>query len=469
MKRTILVLPVLIAGLGLILTGLVTAQTFTILHSFSTSFGPSSPNGDGASPYAGLVLSGNTLYGVARWGGSFGKGTVFSLNTDGTCFTNLHNFSGGTDGAYPLGTLLLSGNTLYGTTQSGGSSGTGTIFRVSTDGTGFTNLHSFTGSDGGNPYAGVTLLGNTIYGTTTSGGQYGGGVVFGVNTDGTGFTNLHSFLPVDGLWSPNDGGAAPYAALILSGNTLFGSTKQGGNNSGSSGLGTVFMINTDGTGFTTLHNFTGGTEGVNPYGKLVLNDNFVYGTTFSGTYGSPAGYGSVFKLSLDGTVMTNLHSFYTNTDGANLIAGLTLSGTTLYGSAYVGGSLDVGTVFKINTDGTGFSRLHTFTDYPSDGANPEATMVFSGNDFYGTTQYGGSWASGTVFKLSLPRPQLTIFRSAGNFILSWPSNVAGFSFAGYSLQSAPASTGTFTNLPGATSPYTNPITGAQRFFRLISN
>src|ERR1035437_2624021 len=110
------VLPALIAGLNLIPAGRVTAQTFTNLHSFTGS--------DGVNPYAGLILSGNTLYGTAYQGGSSGAGTVFAVSTDGMGFTNLHSFAGySSDGAYPLAGLILSGNTLYGTTFNGGSSG----------------------------------------------------------------------------------------------------------------------------------------------------------------------------------------------------------------------------------------------------------------------------------------------------------------------------------------------------------
>ena len=110
-----------------------------------------------------------------------------------------------------------------------------------------------------------------------------------------------------------------------------------------------------------------------------------------------------------------------------------------------------------------FTTLHSFTS-GKDGATPFAGVILSGNTLYGTTYEGGSSGNGTVFSLSLPRPQLTIVRSGANVILTWPTNAAGFA-----LQSAPAITGTFTNLPAATSPYTNPTGSGQKFFRLISN
>src|SRR5437867_2724489 len=147
--QNLFLLPALTAGLGLMLAGRGTAQTFTTLHSFTAASGNNFTNSDGTHPYAGLVLSGNTLYGTAVDGGSSGVGTVFAVNTDGTGFTNLHSFTAinnftNSDGAYPTCGLILSGNTLYGTTGIGGSLDNGAVFAVNTDGTGFTNLHSFT-------------------------------------------------------------------------------------------------------------------------------------------------------------------------------------------------------------------------------------------------------------------------------------------------------------------------------------
>src|SRR5713101_4885465 len=142
---------------------------FRILHSF-TPITPSccytddvsgdvscycSFNSDGASPLAGLILSGNSLYGTAFYGGSSGIGTVFALNTNGTGFRILHSFTGGSDGASPYAVLILSGNSLYGTASYGGSSGNGTVFAVHTDGRGFTTLHSFTATLGNDGFYGT--------------------------------------------------------------------------------------------------------------------------------------------------------------------------------------------------------------------------------------------------------------------------------------------------------------------------
>jgi uncharacterized repeat protein (TIGR03803 family) len=106
---------------------------FTIVHDFdeprTNSFGVYT-NSEGLMPNS-LLLYGNTLYGTASEGGDWGQGSVFAVNTDGTGFVTLHVFTGGNDGANPGGNLVLFENTLYGTTANGGSSGNGTIFRIS--------------------------------------------------------------------------------------------------------------------------------------------------------------------------------------------------------------------------------------------------------------------------------------------------------------------------------------------------
>ena len=396
-------LPVLIAGLNLIPGGRAAAQTFTILHRFDGN--------DGATPVS-LVLSGNTLYGTTAGKGNLFNSTLFAVNNDGTGFTNLHTFAA-SSAISSGGGLILSGETLYGTTVEGGSSYAGTVFAVGTNGTGFTTLHAFAGYPGdGEPVVGLILANNVLYGATVSGGSAYAGTVFKLNTDGTGFTNLHSFTTgannTNGYYTNSDG-VNPEAGLIISGNTLYGTTSAGG----SSGNGTVFKVNIDGTGFTNLHSFSAGfvvppddyvinSEGVYPYARLVLSGNTLYGTTAGG---GSSGNGTVFAINTNGTGFTNLHNF-SGSDGAGAYAGLLLSGRTMYGTTVVGGSSGFGTVFAISTDGTGFKTLHDFAFY--DGIYPLAGLVLSRNTLYGTAADDSynEGRNGTVFSLSLALPTI---------------------------------------------------------------
>ena len=163
------------SGSGTIFSIDISGSGFTLLHSFT---GGAS---DGALPYGPLILSGSTLYGMTSSGGSSGSGTIFSINASGSGFTILHSFAGGaSDGANPQKSLILSGSTLYGMTYSGGSSNDGTIFSIDVSGSGFTLLHSFAGgsSDGRNPYGGFILSGSTLYGMAENGGSSNDGIIF---------------------------------------------------------------------------------------------------------------------------------------------------------------------------------------------------------------------------------------------------------------------------------------------------
>lgn len=468
-------LPTLVAGFCLIPTGQVTAQTFTNLHSFTLN------GSDGANPEAGLIISGNTLFGTTEGGGGQQGGTVFAVNTDGTGFKPLWNFAlGYSAGSNPHAGLILSDAALYGTAEGGGNSGAGTLFAVNTNDTGLSIVHTFTNfpasiTDGANPFAGLLLSAGTLFGTTADGGTNGYGTVFAFNAN---FTNLHSFAATSGASFTNGDGANPQAGLILSGTTLFGTTPMGG----TSGNGTVFAVNTDGTHFTNLYNFSSlllntNSDGANPEAGLVLSGNILYGTAVDGVLN---GNGTIFAIGTNGIGFTNIYTFTpttgapaTNNDGANPEAGLVLSGNTLYGTALHGGRAGDGTVFAVNTDGTGFTNLRSFTALISntngDGANPFGELLLSGNTLYGTTVNGGTNGFGTLFSLTLPPPQMTIIQSSTNVILTWPTYAPEITLQSTTNLLPPAVWN--TNLPspvlvGGMNTVTNPISGQANFFRL---
>jgi uncharacterized repeat protein (TIGR03803 family) len=394
----------------------VGAQNYAILHNFIYG-------SDGGSPVATLIQSGTTLYGTTISGGSSGYGTVFKINTDGTGYTVLHNFNLGTNGGYPGGAphgkLVLSGSTLYGTTVNGGWSGYGTVFKVNTDGTGFTTLYDCTFAEA-NPSGGLALAGGILYGTANggSGPGYGGssfGTVFAINTDGTGFTTLHSFTTPTGSYPNyiNTDGVYPRADLMVSGGVVYGTTVLGG----SSASGTVFAINTNGSGFTTLHNFSAiseingtNSDGGKPTGGLILSGSTLYGTTQAG---GASQVGTVFKVETNGTNFTALHSFDWTNDGGQPRAGLTISGGTLFGTAMNGGTYGHGTVYSVNTDGTGFMALHTFAGGAT-GQTPESGLILWGSKLYGASG-GGSGGNGTVFSLTITPPSASFISWAQTY------------------------------------------------------
>src|SRR5438067_1632049 len=180
---------ILIVLVCLTLGSLASAQTYTVIKSFGVL-----TNITGWHPQSPLAQAPDgTLYGTTYDGEGAVFGTVFKINSDGTGFTVLKWFTNDLEGANPLGTLVLSGSTLYGTTYSGGSSDNGTVSKVNTDGSGYAVLKRFTGSDGSFPQADLTLSGSTLYGTATYGGSSGFGTVFKVNTNGSGYTVLKNF------------------------------------------------------------------------------------------------------------------------------------------------------------------------------------------------------------------------------------------------------------------------------------
>lgn len=378
------------------------AQTFSTLYDF-TAYNLSQPqtNSDGALPVGGLGISGSTLYGTTARGGEFGAGTIFRVNIDGTGFTNLHNFTAspnesGADMGLVFGVTLV-GDKLYGTAAAGGASGNGTVFAINTDGTGFTNLYDFTnGTDGSQPQGALTVVGDTIYGA--AGSIFGGlGALFALKTNGSQFKVLHTFAPQ--VFDPpikytNSEGAVPQGGFALSDGTLYGAALTGG----SAGVGTLFKINIDGTGFTNLYTFKdGGPDGYFPLGGLVLSGQKIYGTTF---YGGDSGKGTIFSIGVDGGGFVTLYSFPGAAGGETPYAGLILSGNTLYGTTASDAGDGNGTVFSAKLDGSDLQSLYDFTG-GSDGYYPITGVIIASNTLYGTAYYGGSSLFGSVFSLAL--------------------------------------------------------------------
>jgi len=353
-------------------------------------------NVEGRIPYGSLSFSGSTLYGMTLFGGNSDLGVIFKMNIDGGNYTNLHEFVGGNnDGKDPWDSLTLSGSTLYGMTHFGGNSDLGVIFKMDIDGGNYTNLHKFVGgnNDGQKPYGSLTLSSNSLYGMTGTGGNDNRGVIFKIDTDGSNYTNLHKF------GGEPDDGRGPQGSLTLSGSTLYGMTLYGGSNN----CGVIFKIDTDGSNYTVLHKFVGGNnDGRNTLGNLTLSGSTLYGMTM---YGGNSDEGVIFKMETDGSGYTNLHEFSGGSNDGNWPYGsLTLYGSILCGMAYYGGNDNFGVIFKIDTDGNNYTLLHEFAGGSDDGKYPRGDLTLSGNTLYGMTRRGGDSNYGVVFKQLIPEP-----------------------------------------------------------------
>jgi uncharacterized repeat protein (TIGR03803 family) len=382
------------------------ASTEKVLYSFTGA--------DGSfQPYSSLIFdkTGN-LYGTT-YGGS--NGTVFELKTDNQGHwseTALFLFTGGS----PYDSLIFDtkGN-LYGTTSSGGTYGFGTVFeltpQVATGNWTEKALYNFcavTGRclDGARPYAGLIFdkAGN-LYGTTNSGGTHGAGTVFKLTRGATGKwtkKTLYNFCSVTARCL--DGGL-PYAGLIFdkAGN-LYGTTAIYG-----AGEGTVFELTRGAKGKWTekvLYSFGGTKDGAFPFAGLIFDKaGNLYGTTSQGGLGK-YGLGTVFELKRGAAGMWTekvLHRFDSK-DGSIPYASLVFDGKgNLYGTTDMGGVYGKGTVFKLTRGAAGKwteEVLHSFGN-GADGRNPYGSLIFDkkGN-LYGTTVKGGDTGAGTVFEFT---------------------------------------------------------------------
>jgi uncharacterized delta-60 repeat protein len=364
---------------------------YTLVHFNGTN---------GASPFGELVqgTDGN-FYGTTQSGGTGNSGTVFQVTPSGA-LTTLASFTGG-NGAVPWAGLVqgVNGN-FYGTTQSGGISNRGTIFQITTGGT-LTSLASFRGTNGSYP-TGKLLQGadGNFYGTTYTGGKNGCGTVFRVTTNGA-LTTLASFNGINGF--------GPRAGLTLGGDgNMYGATVGGG----TGGYGTVFQVTPSGT-LNSLVSFNGA-NGSGPDSPLLLAaDGNFYGTTESSI---PGGNGTVFKLSPNGTLTTL--AYLNSIEGANPHAGLLL-GTdgNYYGTTEYGGTNNCGTVFQLTSAGT-VNTLAAFNF--TNGAYPMADLALGSNGvFYGMTCDGGASNLGTIFSLA-PGGALTTLVSFNGTNGSYP-------------------------------------------------
>jgi uncharacterized repeat protein (TIGR03803 family) len=380
------------------------AVSETVLHSFCQVTNCA----DGEQPSAGLIATTNGgLYGTTNFGGNADAGVAFLVSiTGGTGL--LHVFQGGVmDGANPEAPLFRdkSGN-FFGTTAAGGATGNGTIFERSAGGV-YRLRHAFNGADGSGPYGFVADSADNLYGTTFSGGANGKGTIFRIAPSGI-LTTLHSFCSMTNC---ADGNHAATGLIGDANGNLYGTTFRGGASTCSFGCGVVFKIHADGTGYTVLHTFMGGTgDGATPLAGLSADaSGNLYGTTENG---GANGSGTVFKLAPDGSTYTyavlyNFCSLASCADGSNPYGGVIVDADgNLYGTAFDGGANQEGVVFALTPSGAetvlySFCNTKNANGFCIDGSEPGGNLVALGNgSLYGTTAIGGTMDAGTVYQLT---------------------------------------------------------------------
>jgi uncharacterized repeat protein (TIGR03803 family) len=394
--------------LGVLVVALVPASSALgqaqekVLYSFCSAANCT----DGEVPYGKLVFdrAGN-LYGTTAAGGAYKGGTAFELSFSNGSWTESVLYS------FPFGVNPMAGLTfdnagnLYGTTQSGGSFGLGTVFELTPpSGQGAwteTVLWSFgANGDGQTPLCHLIFdASGNLYGATSAGGTYSGGTVFQlVPTNGGQWLEniLLSFGP-----DPFNG-YDPQAGLSLdnSGN-LYGTTLQGGTKDGF-GWGVVYKLSPNSQlpwTETVLFRFE---KAIGAYPRSTVsfdNAGNIYGTLSEWGFGNGGG---VFRLTPQGRE----HTFPLGLPyGSNPVAGVFIHGNALYGTTELGGSQNAGTVFKIQ--GTTSIVLYTFCSQPgcADGSQPQGELILRGKSLFGTATGGGAnGTGGVVFQISETAP-----------------------------------------------------------------
>jgi uncharacterized repeat protein (TIGR03803 family) len=395
LARRVTVVPFTLIALFLFLATVsqpARSQTYKVIYNF-TGIG-----NDGATPYAGPVLLNGNLYGTTYLGGSYGNGSVYRLSPSGSSwkYNSLYSFKNLPDGAGPgFGSLAIGHDgALFGTTEGGGYFGTD--FEICACKGREVQIHQFgRGTDGAQPIGGVVLdsAGN-FYGTTSLGGTYNNGTVFEEKKSGDKWIESVIYNFTGG----NDGINPPAGVTLDAHGNLYGTTSLGGAHGG----GVVYKLSAHGSGWkqTVLHTFRGASDGQNPVGGVVLDKaGNLYGTTFDGGVN---GGGTVYKLSPSGTGwrFTTLYSLTGGYGGP--YNKLTLAHGNIYGFTEAEGKNGLGSVFKLapGKGGWTFTDLYDFVG-GSEGAQPYGSVaVDKDGNVFGTTNTGGSQNQGLVFEIT---------------------------------------------------------------------
>jgi uncharacterized repeat protein (TIGR03803 family) len=330
----------------------------------------------------------------------------FTSITSAQPYNILHNFSGSSDDGWaPKSTFVAIDSSLFGTTFYGGQSNLGTIYKFDLKVNKIKLLHSFSDSpDGHYPNGSLILKDSVFYGMTQMGGEYGFGTIYKIKTKGNEYSVIHSFS------GGEFDGQYPHSSLIISDTVLYGMTPFGGKYD----KGVIFKINYDGRGFKLLHTFIGnGNDGEKPQGALIQSGLMLYGMS---ERGGEDNVGTIFKINSDGSNYSVIHHFtLENGNGKYPWSSLISICSYLYGTTMSGGNQKLGTIFKIKPDGTCFELIHSFNNDKTNGTFPLSSFVQYGPYLYGMTYDGGENSKGTIFKINPGNNQFSLLYSFANF------------------------------------------------------
>jgi uncharacterized repeat protein (TIGR03803 family) len=369
----------------------------------------------GYNPRLGVLLVGNTYYGVSTNGGVDGGGVIWRRGADGKMAV-LYSFTDGDRagcGYGPSSRLIRdSAGRLYGTTFSGGPTNQGVVFRL--DDTGKAEwkcrvLHSFRKARGNHPFGGLLLQGKVLYGVAQSGGKYNAGVVYRVNWNNKDGSTTDTYRVLYSFRKPGPSGYGPAGKLAVDANgVMYGATFFGGRLGG----GTIYRITRAGA-FKAIHHFDSANtrRGYQPtQGPLLIDKatNTLYGATSlggcpdgdttcgNGTATTPGGV--LFSMKTTGAGYQVLHTFDSSTNaGYSPYGGLIMkSNGALFGVAQLGGSRGGGVAFRFGNGNYGVLRNF---DPDNDGYLPSGGLVFDNQSNLIGTNFRGGGDSGTLFRL----------------------------------------------------------------------
>jgi uncharacterized repeat protein (TIGR03803 family) len=335
--------------------------------------------------------------------------TTATQSAQAQTYQSIHNFTGATGDRSLAGLAIDSEGNLYGTTAWGGASGIGSVFELKKTASGYVYslLHSFAGGNDGQFPASAVVIGTNgvLYGAAVGGGDgRSDGVVFSLKPPAKGCGTSCSWTEsVLYRFTGGDDGRNPWGGVILDAKgNLYGTTANG-----ATAGGVVYeLIPSDGVWtIKILYTFTGGADGDSPLSGVTFDHaGNLYGTTSSGGDGGGFGNGAVYELTPSGSGWTEhtLYDFQNGSDGATPQAGVMIdSSGNVYGDTPCCGSGNGGTVFEL-TSSNGEWAFHLLYSLSGDfGPGPEGNLIMdSAGNLYGTTLDDGVHDKGSVFKLS---------------------------------------------------------------------